>query len=897
VRDWTAFVRERLRLGTLTPSRESRIVRELASQLEDFYGAALESGATDDEADAHARAQIQDWERLADDVRQANRSCTEPPIERIANAIEHVPVGHGGGRVMVADLMRDTRYAVRQLIKSPGFALVAILTMALGIGATSAIFSVINGVILRPLPYRDPDSLVRVNEIVPQYGRFSVAPASFLDWRTQTRSFETMAAFASSTATFSAAEGPERMTGASVSWDFFELLRTSAILGRTFTPDEDLPGKSNVVVLSHGTWQRRFGGDSSVIGRGITLSGAPVTIIGVMPAAFAFPRDAEYWQPIALDPANPPRGAHYLAVVARLKPNVTVVEAGTEMRLIAERLAQQYPESSANESAEVVPLLDQILGDIREPLFALLAAVGIVVLIACANVANLLLVRASVRDREIAIRTAIGASRGRLVRQMLVESLMLALAGGAAGVLIAYLALEPIQTLSAGNIPRVQDVAIDSQVLLFALVVSVATGMVFGLAPAWHASRADVAAIIKETGRSSSAAGGRWTRNALLVAEVALSIVLLVGATLLLRSFARLTDVDPGFRADNVLAFRVSLPQPTYPQPHTRVSFYGALIDKLEALPQVQSAGMVQALPMRGSYVLSVAIQGRPVPPGEEPSANHRVVNPGYFSTLGIPVKRGRTFSEGDTETAPMVAVIDEAFAARHFPDRDPIGQGIDIGNGTDGFYQIVGVVGDVHYSGLDANPHPTMYVPYRQDVFSTMWVLARTHGDPRQLASAARLAVREIDPALPAYSITPLADVISESVGQRRFTMLLLVVFASMALFLAAIGIYGVVAYAVSQRTQEIGVRLAIGAARRDVVTLIVGGGLKLALVGLIVGLGGALALSRLIEGMLFNLTPFDPVSYVATAAVLLTVAALACYVPARRALRVDPLVAIRQQ
>jgi putative ABC transport system permease protein len=896
VRDWPAFVRERLRLPDLSPERESRIVRELAAQLEDFYREALASGASEAEADAHACRQIRDWDRMAQDVWLADRRHARPRAERLANRIETMSGPRAGGLQMVADILRDARYAVRQLTKSPGFAAVAILTMALGIGATSAMFSVINAVLLRPLPFPDSDALVQVNEIVPQYGRFSVAPASFLDWRAQNTSFERIFAVSARDATFVGADGPERIRGAAVSWDFFEALRTQPFLGRAFKAEEDMPGKNDVIVLSHGTWQRRFGGDSNAIGRAMTLNGAPATIIGVMPKGFAFPADAEYWSPIAINPANASRGGHFLAVVARLKPGVSAAQAGTEMKTIAERLAKQYPDSSADESAEVVPLLEQIVGNIREPLLALLTAVGVVVLIACANVANLLLVRASVRDKEIAIRIALGAGRGRLVRQMLAESLILSIAGGALGVLLAYVAIQPIQTLSAGSIPRVQSVTIDATVLLFAFGVSVATGIIFGLAPAWQASRAGVAAVMKEGGRSSATGGGRWTRATLLVVEVALSLVLLVGAALLLRSFARLTNVDPGFRPDNVLAFRVALPATSYPEDPKRVAFFENLLARLAAHPQVRSVGMIQTLPMRGGYSLSFTVQGRPAPKPDV-GANHRVVSPQYFSTLGIPLKRGRVFHERDVEKSPMVAVVDEAFVAKHFPNEDPIGRGIDIGNGTDGFYEIVGVVGNVHYDGLEASPDPTMYVPYRQDVFSTMWIVARGEGDPSHLSPVARQIVREIDPALPTYSMTPLEKVVSESVGQRRFSMLLLATFALMALFLAAVGIYGVVAYSVSQRTQEIGVRLAIGAERRDVLALVVGGGMKLALAGVAIGLAGALALSRAIDTMLFNVTPFDPPSYAATAATLLGIAAVACYIPARRAMNLDPLVAIRQE
>jgi putative ABC transport system permease protein len=798
----------------------------------------------------------------------------------------------------MADLLRDMRYAVRQLMKAPGFAVVAVLTLALGVGATSAIFSVVNGVLLQPLPYPDPDALVRVHEVVPQYGRFSVSPANFLDWRKQNSVFERIAAYSPGTGTLAGTEGPERVLNAAVSWDTFELLKVNPVLGRGFTEEEGQPGEANVIVLSHGAWQRRFGGDPGVLGRTVNLSGAPASIIGVMPASFYFPtRDAEFWVPLTISPANPPRGAHFLGVLARMKPEVSTDQAEAEMKTIAERLAVQYPASNANESAEVVLLYEQIVGGIRPALMTLFAAVGVVVLIACANVANLLLVRASVREKEIAIRAAIGAGRRRLVLQMLAESLVLSLAGGALGLLLAYLAIPSIQTLSAGSIPRVLDVTIDTRVLAFVFIISVAVGVVFGLAPAWFVTRTTLGEVLKEGGRSSSSTGGRWLRNGLLILEVALSIVLLVGATLLLRSFAKLTSVDPGFRPEGVLTFRVALPQASYPQPHNRVAFYDNLLTKLEALPQVTTAGMVQTFPMRGGYTLSFAIQGRPPSkPGEGPSANHRVASPGYFGTLGIPLLRGRLFTDRDSEKAPMVAIIDESFATRHFPNEDPIGRGLDIGNGTDGFYEIVGVVGNVHHDGLDADPSPTMYVPYRQDIFSSMWLVARTNGDPAQLTSTVRQTVREIDPGLPAFSISPLASVISDSVAQRRFSMLLLGLFALIAVFLAAVGLYGVVAYTVSQRTQEIGVRMAIGAGRSDVLKMVVGGGMKLALFGVAIGIAGALAVARVVAAMLFEVTPFDPTSYLATAAILLAVAALACYVPARRAMRVDPIVALRQ-
>jgi putative ABC transport system permease protein len=800
---------------------------------------------------------------------------------------------------MLTNAFRDARYAVRQLVKSPGFTFVAVLTLALGVGTTTAIFSVVNGVLLRPLPYPAPESLVRVHELVPQYGRFSVAPATFLDWRQQNGVFERIAAYNTTSGTFTDANGPERVQGASVSWDMFELLRVAPARGTGFNADQDKPGANNVIVLSHGMWQRRFGGDPGIVGRTISLSGTPVTILGVMPAGFYFPnRTAEFWRPVALNPANASRGGHFLGVVARMKPGRTLAQAGGEMKAISERLALQYPESSAKESAEVVLLHEQIVGAIRPALLTLLAAVGVVVLIACANVANLLLVRASVREKEVAIRTALGAGRRRLVLQMLAESLVLAFAGGTLGLLLAYLAITPIQTLSAGSIPRVADVTIDRAVLAFALAVSLATGILFGLAPAWQAARAGVGAVLKEGGRSSVGTGGRWLRSGLLVAEMALSIILLVGAALLLRSFAKLANVDPGFQADRVLTFQVALPQPSYPDDPRRVAFFDRLLEKLGASPGVNGAGMVQTLPMRGGYVLTFDVEGRPpAKPGEEPSANHRAVNPDYFKTLGIPLRRGRGFTAADAEKTPFVSLIDEAFVRKHFANEDPIGKRIKIGNGADSPYEIVGVVGDVHYEGLDSTASPTMYVPFKQDVFGQMWMLARTDGDPAQLSSVAQQAVREIDPTLPAFSMSPLATIVSDSIAQRRFSMLLLGLFAVVALFLASVGLYGVVSYTVSQRTREIGLRLAIGAAPGNVLRMVLGGGMKLAVVGVVIGLAGALALTQLIATMLFDVERFDPVSYGLTALILLAVAALACYVPARRAMRVDPIVALQQE
>jgi putative ABC transport system permease protein len=799
---------------------------------------------------------------------------------------------------VLADLAADVRYAIRDLVKNPGFALTAALTLTLGIGATSAIFSVIQGVLLRPLPYPEPDRLVRVHETVPQYGRFSVAPANFLDWRRDAEVFERIAAFEGGSGTLSYGENVERVSSAEVSFDMFELLGVPPMLGRGFTREEDAPGKNGVLVLSHGAWLRRFGGDPGILGRMLTLDGAPVNVVGVMPPGFHFPsRETEYWTPLALDPADAPRGAHYLGVVARLKPDVTLAAARAEMETIAERLSKQFP-ANADESAEVIPLHEHVVGGSRASLLTLLGAVFLLTLIACGNVANLLLGRANARGKEIAIRAALGAGRGRLARQMLVEGAILSLGGGALGLLLAYAALGPMRRLSAGTIPRVDDVALDFGVLAFTLGLCLLTGLAFALVPAWQSSRQRPSEELREGGRTSTSSGSRRARNALVTAEVALSLVLLVGASLLLRSFRGLTRVDPGFRAESVLTFSTSLPEHAYPEDHHRIQFYDALLDRLRSLPRVKSAGMVQVLPLADQYALSFAIEGRPpAVPGEELRANYRVVSPGYFETLGIPLKRGRDFEARDTARPLFVAIVDEAFVRGHFPEEDPIGRGVDIGNGTDGFYEIVGVVGDVHHSGLDLSPGPTIYVPYPHDVFGTMSIAIRSDSDPLSLSADARDAVRELDGSLPAYSMRALEDVVDETLGERRFSMLLLALFAGMASFLAAVGLYGVVSYSVSQRTREMGLRLAMGAIPSSLVRAAIGQGMKPALAGVVIGVPAALALARFLETLLFGVTPFDPASYGATTLLLLAVAAFSCYLPARKASRLDPLAALRHE
>jgi putative ABC transport system permease protein len=896
MRDWTAYVRAHLKLPALTPDREAHIIRELAAQLEDFYRDALARGTSEPEADAQARAQIRDWGRLACDVVAADRRHARPRAERIVASIEHLPYPQRGVLLMLAHILNDMRYACRQMAKAPGFTLIAVLTLAFGIGASSAVFSIVNAAMLRPLPFPEHERLVMVYEVLPRFGLFAVAPANFLDWRAQNTSFKGIAAYGTGYETLVGADSAERISRATVSWDFFDVLGVEPALGRTFRAEEDLPQRTDVVVLSHGMWQRRFGGDPQILGRSITFSGVPSTVIGVMPPHVVFPRTVEFWRPLGLNPADATRGGHFLSTIARLKDGVSLEQANAEMVGIATRLAQQYPDSSRDESADVSTLRDRIVGSARPMLYTLLAAVGIVVLIACANVANLLLVRASVRANEIAIRAAMGAGKRRIVGQMLSEGIVLGAMGGLLGIALAYLAVAPLRKLGQGNIPRATEIALDWRVLAFAVVVTVSTGILFSLAPAWHAARGGLGGVLKEGGRWSAGARSVRVRNTLLVLEIALSIVLLVGATLLLRSFARLTGVDPGFRAKDVLTFSVDLPRVAYPEGHQRIAFFDRLHERLRGVPGVRGVGMVQTIPIRSDYLLAFAIQGRPSEQGRAPSANYRAVSPGYFEALTIPLLRGRLFTEQDVPPR-RVALIDEAFAKQHFEGEDAIGRRIDIGNGGETFYEIVGVVGSVNYEGLDTTPRPTMYAPFSTEPFSTMWMMVKTTGDPNDFAPTARQVLRELDPAIPAAALQRLDTVITESVAQRRFSMLLLAAFAFVALFLAAVGLYGVLAYAVSQRTQEIGLRMAIGAQHTDILRMVLGGGMKLAAVGVGVGLLAALSLSRYLATMLFGVTPFDAVSYSATVAVLLTVSLLACYVPARRATNVDPLVALRSE
>lgn len=798
-------------------------------------------------------------------------------------------------------LVQDLKYAIRMLLKTPGFAVVAIIALALGIGANAAIFSVVNTVLLRSLPYSDPDRLMVVRENkLPQFPEFSVSPGNFLDFQKQNTSFEKLAAVNGTAFNLVAGEAePERLRGVRVSAGLFEMLGVTPLQGRTFMDEEDQPGHQNVVLLSSSLWKRRFGGDPNIVGQSITLSASSYTIIGIMPPTFQFPdRDTDVWAPIAFTAQQAQQhGSHYLSVFGRLKPDVTRDQADTELAGIAARLGEQYPNSNAGWSTNVIPMQEYEVRDFKLALFFLFGAVALVLLIACANVANLLLARATTRQREMAIRSALGASRWRVVRQLLTESVLLALVGGAVGLLLALWGMDSLLALAPEDLPRIKDVALDARVLGFTLLVTLMTGVIFGLVPALQASRPNLNETLKEGGRGTTG-GHHRVRNSLVVIEVALALVVLVCSGLLIRSFMRLQQVNPGFNADNALAVSISLPGRKYPNSDNHLAFFSQLVERTSELPGVVAVGATQSLPIQGDYLLGFSIQGRPpAPPGEDKSTNYYAVTPGYFKAMGIPLLRGRLFTEQDNNTAPRVAIINETMARQYFPDEDPIGKGISVTQGPERFREIVGIVGDVKQYGL-AQPSPLQtYDPYLQMPFSGVTLVVRGENNPAALTGAIRGEVLALDKEQPISRVRTLDQILSASIQQQQFLMLLLGVFAAVGLILAAVGLYGVMSYAVTQRTHEIGIRMALGANAGNVLRLVVGHGMMLALIGVAVGLAGSFAATRVMSRLLFSISATDPVTFAGISVLLTGVALGACLVPARRAIKVDPMVALRHE
>jgi putative ABC transport system permease protein len=804
-------------------------------------------------------------------------------------------------------LLKDVRFGVRMLIKNPGFTLVAIATLALGIGAITAIFSVVYAVLLRPLPFKDPDNLMVIRETkIPQFPEFSVAPGNFLDWQKQNTVFEQMAAINTSSFNLIGTGEPERLQGQRVTDGFFAMLGAQPQTGRVFTPEEDQPGHSNVVILSHGLWQRRFGGDPNILNQTITLNGQSYTVVGVMPTTFRYGgRNTELWTPMAFAAQDAQQhGGHYIQVIGRLKPGSSIEQTQEEMSTIAGRLAEQYPNTNAGWGVKVIPLLESAVRSIKPALLVLFGAVAFVLLIACANVANLLLARAASRQKEVAIRTALGARRGRIIRQLLTESLLLSIAGGVVGLLLALWGISLLLSLAPEDLPRVRDVSLDGRVLGFTAGIALLTGLIFGLVPALQASKPNLNSTLKDAGRGSTE-GGRHhiIRSGLVIFEVATALVVLVGAGLMIKSFLHLQKVDPGFNPDNALVVNLSLPQRKYPEDDQRSAFYSQLIQKVSTLPGVQSTGASCVLPLADDFVLGFDIQGRPpYAPGDEPSTNYYAVSTDYFKAMGIPLLRGRLFTEHDSKSAPRVAIINEKMAKEFFPDEDPIGKRIHVTNGPVLYREIVGIVGDVKHYGLDEKTSSQTYEPYLQEPFSFMSLVVRTAGDPTSLSAAIRSEVQSLDSEQPVSSIKTLDQILSTTIAQQRFAMLLFGVFGAVAMILAVVGIYGVMSYSVTERTHEIGIRMALGAGQRDVLKLIVGHGTILTLIGIAFGLGAAFVLTRfvitsLMSSLLFDVSVTDLTIFAIFSASLTAVALAACIVPARRALKVDPMVALRYE
>jgi putative ABC transport system permease protein len=801
-------------------------------------------------------------------------------------------------------LIQDIRYGIRSLARNPGFAVIALLTLALGIGANTAIFSVVNAVIIRPLPFADPESIVWVWDTIRPDTPAPTSLPEFLDWKEQNKSFEYLAAFQGGNMFLDAGEGTEDVPVGIVTPQMFSLFRVNPILGRTFTDEETLPGRFRVAVLGHSLWQTRFGSDPNVVGRTIQLSGRAYTIIGVMSPGFSFPERTMLWRPLPIDPTALDRGPHYLRVVGRLKAGVTLDQAQAEMSPLAARLSQQYPEKTSGHGVKLNTLTEVLVGDIGLSLFILLGAVGFVLLIACANVANLMLARIGGRQREIAVRTALGASRLRIVRQLLTESLMIAVAGGGAGLLLAIWAVSWLVSLGPETIPRLHEISVDTRVAGFTLLVSAATGVLFGLAPALRISKPAVTDALKESGRTTAGLRKNRLRSALVVSEVALSLVLLVGAGLLIRSFAKLNQIDPGFNADRVLTLGVSLLPNKYPTEEQVATFYSQALERLATVPGVTSAAAISDLPFSGNNTSDYfTIEGRPpIAKESEPLTEYRVVTPRYFQSMGIPLLAGRDFSEADTKQSPNVVVINDEFVRRHFGSENPLGHRLKLQGQARDPLLIVGVVANVRHFGLDDQPTADAYVPFLQDPLSlnyrSLTIVARTSsGDPGAVAGSLRAALTSMDKSLPVYAVKPMTEYVGDSLARRRFNLILLTAFSGLALLLAAVGIYGVISYSVIQRTHEMGIRMAIGAQRSDVMKLIVRQAMILALAGVVIGLLASWALTRLIKSLLFNVSVTDPLTFAVIAVLMILIALLACLIPARRATKVDPLIALRYE
>lgn len=807
--------------------------------------------------------------------------------------------------------LQDIRYGFRMLIKRPGFTIIVVLTLALGIGANTTIFSAVDAVLLNPLPYQDPDRLVAVWETNKQlspemWDRNEVALGNFRDWRSRNQVFDQLGSLFYADVNLTGPGEPERIKSCVVTTNFFQVLGMQPMIGRSFLPEEEKPGSPRVVILSSGLWEKLLGSDPNLTNKSLTLNGNPVAVIGVMPPGFdlQFPTSmrVDMWLPMRIDPADVDRNSHYLYALARLKPGISRDRAQSEMNLIATQLQQQYPETNAQKDVNIVPLRKQLVGKVESYLYLLFGAVGFVLMIACANVAGLLLARVTARHKEVAIRIALGANRWRIIRQLLTESIILSALSGLLGLLFAYAGIKLLVTLTPPDVPRLHEIGLHIPVFLWTLVISILTGVLFGLAPALQASRPDLNETLKKSaGRNQGGFQRGGLRNLLIVSEVAVALLLSVGAGLVIKSFVRLQQVSPGFEANNLLTMNIALPRKKYSEPQQANAFFDQLAEQIKTLPGVKSVGGIDPLPLSNSNVTtSFLIEGAPVVPlAERPDAGERAVTPAYFETMGIPVLKGRSFTAQDRDNTPRVIIVNEALASRYWPNQDVIGKrlGFEEDPSKQAWREIVGVVGNVKHKALEAEANPEVYFPYQQLPKNFMSVVVRTSSDPVSMIPAIRSQVFTIDKDQPVFDIMTMDQRLAKSVASSRFVMLLLGSFSVLALGLAAVGLYGAMAYLVTQRTQEIGLRMALGARRIDVFKLVVGQGMRLAIIGTAIGLVASLALTRVMGSLLFEVTPTDALTFVIVSVVLLTVALLACYIPARRATNVDPLTSLRYE
>ncbi|MET0645632.1 MAG: ABC transporter permease [Pyrinomonadaceae bacterium] len=886
---WWNFIRARLRALTGRESVISDIDKEMRLHVEMETEQNLARGMSPAEARRAARMSFGNFDSMRDAAYTVR----------------------GGG--LMETFLQDVRYGVRVLAKHKGFTAVAVLTLALGIGANTAIFSVVNDLLLRPLPYSDAERVAMVWEVTPS-GRHmnTTSRANFREWRAQGSSFESMAAFSDQRLNLTGVGEPEEVAVQFATPDLFKVLGVEPLQGRVLVEEDGQQGSAGVV-LSYGFWKRRFGGDPGLVGKPITLNGVPFNVVGVMPPSFHWHikqrsgtgKAAEVWGVLPM----PPPGAstsnergRFLSVVGRLKRGVSVAQAEAEMKTIHARLSEDST-FNKNYTAEVIPLREQIVGNVRSALWVLLGAVGLVLLIACANVANLLLSRVAAREKEIALRTALGARRIRVIRQLLTESLLLSLLGSALGLLVAWWGIGALVAISPRDLVNLQNVGINTTVLAWTLGVTLLTSLLFGIVPALEATRLNLNDALKEGGKGADAQGSRSRilRSVLVVIEVALSLVLLAGAGLLIKSFAQLRKIDTGFNTENVLTMVLRLPAAKYKDDPQYVAFFRQALERIRSTPGVQSAGIVNFLPLYGGLGSATGfnVEGKPEPPrGTGPSTNVRVADAGYFKTMGIPVKQGRNFSEVEDAEVRNVIIVSESFARKHFPGEDPLGKRIKVFMAEEpAWTEIVGIVGDVRYDNLTAEAEPTVYYPHPGLTYEFMTIVVRTAGDPAEMAPAVRREIAAIDPDQPVSDVRTMTQVMADTVGRARFNTLLLGIFAGLATLLAAVGIFGVMNYSVQLRTREIGLRMALGAQPGRMLMLVLRQGLILTLIGIGVGLAGALALSRVMSGLLYGVTASDPVTFAAIVVVLGVVSLIACYIPARRATRVDPLIALKYE